>query len=240
MDEIVRKNNEELDKQGQVKLRNTKAPKKWLSESYVLQSREIWPGKGQHILAQFDEEGIVVYQAYKQEIAEYAVSHQKFSGCRHFNEARMTWIKTNFLWMMYRSKWGSRPNQTNLLAIWLKRQAFELYLETARRNGSTASFPGTVRLQWDPDHFPNGENHPLRRALQLGLKNVKTFVGGEDILWIEDISEFVYEQRRLLSSLGHKNKAHGHLEQLRVAKERVYTPESTVARESVQLSVEAS
>ena len=27
-----------------------------------------------------------------------------------------------------------------------------------------------VRLQWDPDHLPNGESHK-RRAIQLGMRN---------------------------------------------------------------------
>ena len=27
-----------------------------------------------------------------------------------------------------------------------------------------------VRLQWDPDHLPNGESYK-RRAIQLGLRN---------------------------------------------------------------------
>jgi hypothetical protein len=50
-------------------------------------------------LAQFDDDSIVVYQAYNETIAAYAVQHQKFEGCPAFNTTRMTWVKTNFLWM---------------------------------------------------------------------------------------------------------------------------------------------
>ncbi len=117
---------------------------RFLSESYRLQSRTIWPGRGQHILAQYDEDSVVVYQAYKKEIADYAALNKKFEGCPAFGTARMTWIKTNFLWMMYRSKWGSRPNQDHVLAIWLKRSAFERYLENAREQGSVRGFQGTL------------------------------------------------------------------------------------------------
>lgn len=58
-------------------------PKKrvWLTESYELQSKTIWPGRGQHLLGQFDEDTMVVYQAYKGSIAEYAVANKKFEGC---------------------------------------------------------------------------------------------------------------------------------------------------------------
>ena len=50
--------------------------KAWLTESYVEQTK-VWPTRGRHILAQFDDDSIVVYQAYCPEIAEYAVKHQK-------------------------------------------------------------------------------------------------------------------------------------------------------------------
>ena len=31
-----------------------------------------------------------------------------------------------------------------------------------------------MRLQWDPDHLPNGDAHPYRRAIQLGLNATYT------------------------------------------------------------------
>lgn len=51
--------------------------KEWRVQSYVEQRDGVWPGKGRHILAQYDEDTIVVYQAYCPEIAEYAVRNQK-------------------------------------------------------------------------------------------------------------------------------------------------------------------
>ena len=60
-----------------------------------------WPATRRHILAQFDEQHVVVYQAYRPSIAAYAVAHGKFG--QDFSFSRMTWIKPNFLWMMYRS-----------------------------------------------------------------------------------------------------------------------------------------
>ena len=203
--------------------------KKWLSESYALQSKEIWPGRGQHVLAQFDEESVVVYQAYKPEIADYAAEHKEFRGCKLFGDARMTWIKTNFLWMMFRSRWAGKPNQNRVLAIWLKREAFEGYLENARRKGSVRGFKGTVRLQWDPDHFPNGERHPYRRAVQLGLKGVTSFIDGTDILDIQDVTAFVREHAK--NALAKKPDE----DVLQVARERVYYPDSPEAREALQL-----
>lgn len=203
-----------------------KHPKKvWQSESYALQSKEIWPGRGQHILAQYDEDSIVVYQAFKKDIADYAVRHQRFEGCPAFGLERMTWVKTNFLWMMYRSGWGWKHNQDHILAIWLKRSAFDTYLENAREKGSARGFQGTVRLQWDPDHLPNGESHPYRRAVQLGLKGLAGYANGDDIVEIQNITPFVHEQSKVKDA-----------DSLLVSRERVYTPTSKLARESVGLS----
>lgn len=38
---------------------------------------------------------------------------------------RMTWIKPNFLWMMYRSGWAQKKNQEVILAIRICRSFFE-------------------------------------------------------------------------------------------------------------------
>jgi hypothetical protein len=47
------------------------------------------------------EEYVVVYQAYKPSIAQFAVENQCLGG-PDFSFNRMSWIKPNFLWMMYR------------------------------------------------------------------------------------------------------------------------------------------
>jgi len=39
-----------------------------------------WPPKGRHILAHHDAETIVVYQAYRSSIGEYAIRHRAFGG----------------------------------------------------------------------------------------------------------------------------------------------------------------
>jgi hypothetical protein len=46
-------------------------------ESYLAQQAH-WPAAGRHILAQFDDESIVVYQAYALDIGRYAAKHGRF------------------------------------------------------------------------------------------------------------------------------------------------------------------
>ncbi|MCQ9641077.1 DUF4291 domain-containing protein [Chryseobacterium sp. WG14] len=163
-----------------------------------------WPQKGHHIMAQYDDEKIVVYQSYKRAIGEFAVKNQYFGG--GFSLERMTWIKPNFLWMMYRNGWGTKEGQECVLAIHLKLDAFKKYLENSivssynddlgisREVWQKQVKESSVRLQWDPDHDPFG-NKLERRAIQIGLRNehIHSFAK-EDIILIENISDFVQKQ----------------------------------------------
>jgi hypothetical protein len=75
-----------------------------------------WPTSGRHILAQFDDTSIVVYQANHSGIGRFTAEHQYFGG--DFSFERMSWIKPNFLWMMHRSGWGTKPDQETILAFY--------------------------------------------------------------------------------------------------------------------------
>lgn len=167
-----------------------------------------WPQKGHHIMAQYNDDKIIVYQSYRKKIGEFAFKNQHFGG--DFSLERMTWIKPNFLWMMYRNGWGMKEGQEYVLAIHLKLSAFKRYLENAiystyndRLGISQDEWrkqvkESSVRLQWDPDHDPFG-NKLERRAIQIGLRNefIHSFAH-EDILLIENISDFVKEQHQFV------------------------------------------
>jgi len=187
---------------------------------------ERWPSAGRHILAQFDAESIVVYQAYRPEIADWAVANQAFGGPWSFD--RMSWIKPNFLWMMYRCGWASKPGQERVLAVRMSRAGFDEVLhrsvesshhpevhgmdyDTWRRAGKRAD----VRLQWDPDHGPGGDKRE-RRAVQLGLRGetLRAFAT-EWVREITDITPQVVERRALLRDR----------DALTTPTERVYRPE---------------
>ena len=166
---------------------------------------ERWPAAGRVILAQFDAETVVVYQAYRPAIGAFAASHGYFGG--EFSTDRMSWIKPNFLWMMYRSRWGTTAGQETILAVRIRRAAFDEILAQAvpssydrdsypsRAAWSAAVSSSEVRLQWDPDHDPSG-GRLERRAIQLGLRGaVLRSYAREWIVSIEDISPFVAAQR---------------------------------------------
>lgn len=167
-----------------------------------------WPQTGRPILAQWDESTVWVYQAFRPAIGQFAAAHGKFGG--EYSFGRMSWIKPNFLWMMYRSGWGTKPDQEVTLALRLKRQGFATLLAGAVASSFAGSGYGVqadwqaavagsdVRLQWDPDHDPHGRPLP-RRALQLGIRGpTLRRLNEEWLVDVQDISAFVEQQRELL------------------------------------------
>ncbi|HEY4387144.1 MAG TPA: DUF4291 family protein [Ktedonobacteraceae bacterium] len=65
-----------------------------VTESYLSQLAR-WPTEGRHILAQYDEDSIIVYQAYRPAIGHFAAQRGYFG--HGFSFERMSWLKPNFL-----------------------------------------------------------------------------------------------------------------------------------------------
>ena len=150
----------------------------------------------------------------------------------------MSWIKPNFLWMMYRNGWGAKENQEITLAIRLKRTFFDAALAQAVPSSFGASdyenneqwqaavAASSVRLQWDPDHDPAGAKC-ARRAVQLGLRGeMLRQYAREAIIEIEDISEFVAAQ---------SSHAQAPFTDLLMPRERVYLPDDAAIGEKLGL-----
>ena len=126
------------------------------------------------IRAAYSAESIVVYQAYSPEIATPALAAGRFVP--PFKRDRMTWIKPSFLWMMYRSGWGTKEGQEVTLAVRIRRPAFDAILAAAihstyvpevygeRKAWEQLGKRSDVRLQWDPDHGPAGDKQERRPA----------------------------------------------------------------------------
>ena len=203
-----------------------------------LDQKATWPASGRHILAQYDHSSIIVYQAYRPAIGLYAVRHQRFGG--DFSYHRMSWIKPNFLWMMYRSGWGTKPGQEITLAIRLNRDFFESILAEAvpskydpdlysdREAWQSSVARSSVRLQWDPGRGPSGAREG-RRAIQLGLRGAAFREYGQSaIVEIIDLTEFVESQRVHVES--------GDYKQLIVPREQVFVPSDPVVAERLKLS----
>jgi hypothetical protein len=185
------------------------------------------PLSGNVILAQQTETQILVYQAFNHHIANFVVENQRFGG-NHYGFSRMSWIKPNFLWMMYRCGWAEKLNQERVLGIWMNKTDFDTILENAAYSSyksviyenqedwkqDLANKP--VRLQWDPDHDIYGQKQE-RRAIQLGLKGaILEQFNQEMITKIIDVTDFVKTQKQLIM-----NKL---IHQLEIPKEWIYQP----------------
>jgi hypothetical protein len=209
-----------------------------LETAPYLEQADRWPHEGRHVLAGFDDETVIVYQAYRPAIGRYAVEHGHFGG--EFSYHRMSWIKPNFLWMMYRSGWGSKEGQEVVLALRIRRTFFDSILAEAvpstfdgrvfasQEDWQAAVGRSSVRLQWDPDHHPSGS--PLeRRAIQLGLRGgVLAAFGKREIVEVIDVSAFVAGQRENVSSHALTN--------LRTPVEQIYLPADPAVRRRLGLS----
>ncbi len=191
------------------------------------------------IQADYDDDSIVVYQAFRPEIADAAVRAGRF--VEPFSLTRMTWIKPSFLWMMERCGWASKSGQERVLAIRISRAGWEQALGMATLTTFEPAVYGDfdawrrslevapVRVQWDPERDLRGR--PLeRRAIQVGLSRqiVERYVG-EWTQQIRDITPFVRSLRRLLDT-GDAAQAQRHL-----PRERLYpTPRALAQRLGIE------
>lgn len=154
------------------------------------------------IYAAYDDAGVVVYQAFTPAIVEAALAKGTFGA--GFGLDRMTWIKPSFGWMLYRSGYGSKPNQEAILKIRLTHAGF---LTILRRSVESTFNPriyadeqawkaalsrSEVRHQWDPERHINGAKLP-RRAMQIGLRGetVRAYVD-EWIIRLEDVTALAH------------------------------------------------
>ena len=201
------------------------------------------PQEGRYILGQQKNEHIIVYQAYNNSIADFAIENQYFGG-NAYSYSRMSWIKPNFLWMMYRCGWAQKENQERVLGIWIRKTDFDFILQKSvfssyqeniyetHENWKNELANKPVRLQWDPDHDIYG-NKQDRKAIQLGIKgDLLEKFGKEMITEIIDLTEFVKQQKR--------NIQNGELDKLQVPKEWIYEPKSEEIKLQIGLNKEQS
>ena len=158
------------------------------------------------VWADYSRDSLVVYQADNDAIADAALTAGRFVA--PFSFGRMTWIKPSFLWLMERSGWGTKPNQTRIFAVRVSRAGWEralgLGVLTAydpavhqSREGWRAEFESTpVHVQWDPERSLHGKKLE-HRAIQVGIGRglIGEFVA-EWVLGIADLTETTAKLRR--------------------------------------------
>jgi len=152
--------------------------------------------------AEYDDEGVWFYQAYNDEISQFAVDKQSFRDCPDFNPSRMTWIKPSFGWVLYRSGYGRKHNQTRVLKIKLPHSAVAHLLSHCKLSTCEDSVVKDAkfkklwgRVQWDPerDMMSSEGREPRKierkRAIQIGLAGELSEFYVKSIVEIQDVTE---------------------------------------------------
>lgn len=162
-------------------------------------------GVTRQVLAAYDQEGVYVYQAFKDAIVDAALTSGTFGT--GFNMERMTWIKPSFGWMLYRSGYATKRRQTRILRIKITHEGWHTILrdavptsfapqrfmdQAAWRRALRAS---EARYQWDPERDLLLHRLSHIRAIQVGIRGslVDRYVHD----WIIDLQDVTPAARRL-------------------------------------------
>lgn len=155
------------------------------------------------IFANFDDEGVYLYQAFKPETVSVAVEKGTFG--KGFGLDRITWIKPSFAWLLRRSKYASKNRMQAIAKIKVSHQS---WLEILEQSIETHFNPNIfenediwqsslnksdVIHQWDPERDLDGR--PLdRQAIQVGIRGevIKKYVESY-ILKVEDVTDLAKE-----------------------------------------------
>lgn len=151
------------------------------------------------IFAEFDHEGVFVYQAFKSQTVERAARAGRFVA--GFNRHRTTWIKPSFSWILHRSKYATKHRMTGIAKIKLSHEGFRSILRqsvptefdgalyASRAEWQRALDQSEIRHQWDPDRDLRGRPRE-RRAIQIALRGsvIHSYVD-EWTLDIVDVTE---------------------------------------------------
>ncbi|XP_075253931.1 uncharacterized protein LOC142345646 isoform X2 [Convolutriloba macropyga] len=145
---------------------------------------------------------------------------------------RMTWIKPSFAWVLYRSGYGRKHNQTRVLKIKLSHQSVASLLSECKcKHGGGGSLG---RVQWDParDVLSSEGREPRKltrgRAIQIGLKGRLNKLYVDSIISIEDVTELSHRVQKAHSQKT-EVKVREEMEKLKedLPLERPYLPQCT-------------
>ncbi|WP_372367811.1 DUF4291 domain-containing protein [Candidatus Uabimicrobium sp. HlEnr_7] len=193
------------------------------------------------IYANYDKDGIYVYQAFKRKIVDAALEKGTFG--EGFSLERMTWIKPSFGWMLYRSRYATKSRQEAILKIKICHEGFLKILSCAavssysenlfvnKRQWRDQLKSTSVRYQWDPDRDLH-LNKLRRRAIQLGISGdvIHDYVN-KYIMSLEDVTSLAHEIKKVF-----RTKKSARTEKLpEVPLETIYNVTDTKIRQRLQI-----
>ena len=154
------------------------------------------------VYADYDEQGVYVYQAFKPETVEIAVEKGTFG--KGFGFDRTSWIKPSFGWVLRRTKYGTKNRMQGIAKIKITHDAFlEILNQSIESHWNKNVFPNEddwmlalkkseVIHQWDPERDLIGKRLN-RQAIQIGIRGevLRKYVS-DFIIGVEDVSELAH------------------------------------------------
>ena len=162
------------------------------------------------VYAHYDDEGVIVYQAFRKKIVDYAVKNGTFG--KGFGLDRITWIKPSFGWVLQRSKYATKSRMESIAKITISHAAWKIILTNSVQTQFDDNFYSSEETweeklkksdiihQWDPERDLVGRKLD-RRAIQIGLRGraIHDYVS-DWIIRVEDITELATEIGSLVRS----------------------------------------
>lgn len=153
----------------------------------------------------------------------------------------MTWVKPSFAWVLYRSGYASKPNQTRILKLKVPHGAMAELLSACKYKHGGGGSKG--RVQWDPARdlmtSEGGDGKEPRRMLrersiQIGISKELSTRYVSSILCVEDVTPLAHSVGRAHGGNGHRRRSKRRCKQVvreamealckRLPEERAYMP----------------
>lgn len=164
------------------------------------------PDDGRRLLATYDDETVLAWQAHRPDVADAALRDQRFGG-GSWRTDRVTRMRLSLPSLLARCAWGTRGGRERILAVRLAREGFDAMLRQAvpaefdpAVYASKAAFHlatrfANVSVAWHPDCAPDGATLG-RLTPRFGLRDHALRAFTERwVLGVEDWTAWVAERR---------------------------------------------
>ncbi len=165
-----------------------------------------WELPPRTLLATYTDREVVVWQAHRAEVAERAVATGTFDG-PSWRTDRTTRLRVSLPSLLWRCAWATRPGRERILAVRLRRTAFdELLLRAVPGDNDPSVYASagawrlatrfaTALVSWHPDRDVRGEPQPWDTA-RFGLREALLHAFSREwVLGVEDVTPWVVAHR---------------------------------------------
>jgi hypothetical protein len=177
-----------------------------VTPSVPLGSSQPWDVPPHTLLATWDAESVVVWQAHGHRVADAVLARGSFD-VPEWRTDRTSRFRVSLPSLLWRCSWGTRPGRERILAVRLSRSGFDEVLRRAvPADDDRAVYPteaswrlamryATATVSWHPDRSLEGEPTAWDTA-RFGLRDSQLGAFAREwVRGVEDVSDWVAAQR---------------------------------------------